>query len=296
METKETKDASLPSLMNMNRLWLKWLDVAGLFRRFRQPEEGPCPDKSKRVNVYVDLLNMIMIASGKPWLKWFDGARLFRRFLRPGEKLCAIHWFYSVGNERRAADEACIDTLMKANICHTGHAVRHIHTLGGFMPKTRPTKLADPRHEKILGRAVVDVSYWSEKCTDINLATGLVADAYEDLFDTALLVTNDSDQVATVSTLKRRPDKNLRILTPVQENGSQSKDLFDSCHDVQIIRQYHMADSQLPTVVRSGAEQIFRRPDQWTQYTGGATAGKAAKPQADSKRLSIAIKEALRPR
>jgi hypothetical protein len=55
-----------------------------------------------------------------------------------------------------------------------------------------------------------------EKESDVNIATHLVSDAYEDLFDQAFLVTNDSDLVGPLRFLRARfPKKKVKIIVPL---------------------------------------------------------------------------------
>ena len=53
-----------------------------------------------------------------------------------------------------------------------------------------------------------------EKGSDVNLATHLLSDAYENAFDAAVLITNDSDLREPVELIRNRLGKQVGILNP----------------------------------------------------------------------------------
>src|SRR5207248_1507058 len=54
-----------------------------------------------------------------------------------------------------------------------------------------------------------------EKKTDVNIATSLICDAIEDKFDTAIIITGDSDIVPALEAVKRlKPTKRLVAAFP----------------------------------------------------------------------------------
>jgi uncharacterized LabA/DUF88 family protein len=54
-----------------------------------------------------------------------------------------------------------------------------------------------------------------EKETDVNIALTLIDLAYQDAYDRAILITNDSDQVPSIrKVLERFPNKKITILIP----------------------------------------------------------------------------------
>lgn len=65
------------------------------------------------------------------------------------------------------------------------------------------------------GHHIHDGEKWNEKQSDINLALHLILDAADDLFDTAILLSADSDQAATAKIFKERfPKKCLLAVAP----------------------------------------------------------------------------------
>ncbi len=84
-----------------------------------------------------------------------------------------------------------------------------------------------------------------EKESDVNIATFLISDAYEDKFDQAFLVTNDSDLLGPLRLIRERfPKKGLKIIAPPFR--MHSKELWGlATHRAQIL-QSHIEACRLP--------------------------------------------------
>lgn len=112
-------------------------------------------------------------------------------------------------------------------------------------------------------RAVCKQTYWTheEKQTDVNIAIKLLELAVKDEYDTAVLVTGDSDMVPGVKAVKRLyPDKQIHVLIPP---SSRAKALIQACHAHRTIKKSHLADSQLPDPVRLSNGKDLTCPPAW---------------------------------
>lgn len=100
-----------------------------------------------------------------------------------------------------------------------------------------------------------------EKMTDVNIATELIVDAHSDAFDTALLISADSDLVPPVKAVRQLfPKKDVVVWFPPQRNSNSLKLAASSSFH---IGKGTVAKSQLPdTVVNSRGHQLVR-PPQW---------------------------------
>ena len=64
---------------------------------------------------------------------------------------------------------------------------------------------------------------YSEKMTDVNIAVEMMADAFQDRLDTALLVSADSDLTAPVTTtLRLFPKKRVVVAFPPERSSKDS--------------------------------------------------------------------------
>lgn len=108
-------------------------------------------------------------------------------------------------------------------------------------------------------RAVCKQTYWTheEKQTDVNIAIKLLELAVKDEYDTAVLVTGDSDMVPGIKAVKRLyPDKQVHVL---------AKALIQACHAHRTIKKSHLADSQLPNPVRLSNGKDLACPPAWQE-------------------------------
>lgn len=88
-----------------------------------------------------------------------------------------------------------------------------------------------------------------EKKTDVNIATALICDALDDKYDTAIIVTGDSDLVPALEAVKRlRPNKRLVAAFPPNR---YAKELEDATH-VRPIRIWEplLRKSRLPEAIK----------------------------------------------
>jgi len=114
------------------------------------------------------------------------------------------------------------------------------------------------------GNPKVRVIKTEEKGSDVNLATHLVSDAYEDRFDAAAVLSNDGDLVYPLSFVREKLGKQVILfnaagyrhprLAPVGTPGSSYKR----------IRHGALSASQFPAQL-TDAKGAFHRPDGWDQ-------------------------------
>jgi len=101
----------------------------------------------------------------------------------------------------------------------------------------------------------------SEKKTDVNIAVEMMVDAFGDSFDTAILVTADSDLVPPITSIKRLfPEKRIVIAFPP---GRFSQELRGEAHTSFTIGRGKFAASQLPESVTKHDGTVLVRPDKW---------------------------------
>ncbi|MBP6582540.1 MAG: NYN domain-containing protein, partial [Chromatiaceae bacterium] len=97
--------------------------------------------------------------------------------------------------------------------------------------------------------------------TDVNIAVQLLADAFEDRFDTALLVSGDSDLTTPVSQVCARfPPKRIVIALPPKRRSHQ---LIQAASGHFIINETAFRHSQLPVQVQRADGFILHRPATW---------------------------------
>ena len=106
---------------------------------------------------------------------------LSQQLSKPGQQLQAVHYFTSRirANGRNAADMRRQLTYLEALGTLPGITLH----FGHYLEKIKQCRNC--------GAQWTD---YEEKMTDVNIAVQMLADAFEDRFDTALLISADSDQ------------------------------------------------------------------------------------------------------
>lgn len=100
-----------------------------------------------------------------------------------------------------------------------------------------------------------------EKMTDVNIATSLLTDAFQDRFDTAMIVSGDSDLVPPILAVRRNfPQKKVVVVFPPNRNSAALKR-----HATQtlVVHETALRDSQLPDPVVTAVGFSIARPAQW---------------------------------
>jgi uncharacterized LabA/DUF88 family protein len=101
----------------------------------------------------------------------------------------------------------------------------------------------------------------SEKMTDVNIAVELLQDAFRDAFDSAILISADSDLIAPIEAVKKLfPTKRVIVACPP---GRFSQSLCNASSAFLKIGHGVIAKSQFPDEVRTSTGFILRRPASW---------------------------------
>jgi hypothetical protein len=98
-----------------------------------------------------------------------------------------------------------------------------------------------------------------EKGSDVNLATFLLMDAVDDLFDCAVIISNDSDLKEPIAQVRRRFRKTIGLLNP-QRYASRA--LVPLAHFVKPIRYAALSGAQFPQQL-SDKVGTFTKPARW---------------------------------
>jgi uncharacterized LabA/DUF88 family protein len=102
---------------------------------------------------------------------------------------------------------------------------------------------------------------WEEKRTDVAIALHLLADAYTDQYDTAYIVSADSDLVPAIRMIHQRfPSKRVRVWFPP---GRHSNDIRKSADFARTIPDRLVMHCQLPDPVGLADGTLIRKPDKW---------------------------------
>jgi len=212
-----------------------------------------------RVLLYVDGFNLYfgMKAAGLLRFCWLDVAELGAQLLTPGQSLVMAKYFTALiqGPEEKRLPQAA---HLEALDAHLGAKVAVV--LGRYQSQSLTCRACGA------ARPV-----WSEKKTDVNIAVELVVDAFQDRFDTAMLVSADSDLVPAIEAIRAVfPAKRVVVAFPPER---RSKELRQSAHAAFPLGRAKLAHAQLPETVTKPNGVELRRPASWRRLAeGGAPA------------------------
>lgn len=200
-----------------------------------------------RVAVFIDGFNLyygLRAKHGRKYL-WLDLAEVSRRLLRPGQTLAGVH-YYTAAVRNDPASQRNQRVYLDALRARGGVDVK----LGRYQ-------------EKVLSCRGCGASWttYEEKETDVNIAVALVAGGVRNEFDTALVLSADSDLCPAVRTLKSLdPAKRVVAVFPPKRRSDDLRRAADATFTLgdAILRQ-----AQLPQVVKDSSGRELRRPTRW---------------------------------
>lgn len=190
--------------------------------------------------VYVDGFNFYYGAVRGTKFKWLNIAQLCN-YLLPNNNIVKIKYFTALIKGRKHDPTQplrqqvylrALQTIPNLEIIK-GHFLSHIVTL--------------PLMKPIGKRKYVQVIKTEEKGSDVNIATHLLNDAFKDNFNTAVLITNDSDLLEPIKIVRNEFSKVVGILNP---HKHPSKALLPHLDFHKKIRQGVLKVSQFPSTMK----------------------------------------------
>ena len=203
-----------------------------------------------RVIVDVDGFNLYFGLRSKGWRRyyWLDLVALAISLLKPNQLLGGVQYFTSRirTNGRNIADMQRQTTYLEA----LGTLPELQSYFGHYLEK--------PKQCRQCGATWMD---YEEKMTDVNIAVQLLADAFNDRYDTALLISGDSDLTAPIKMLRAQfPAKKVIVVFPPNRQSFELKRVANAAFT---IGEAKLRQSQLPAQVQRADGFILQRPAHW---------------------------------
>lgn len=208
-------------------------------------------------HVYIDGFNLYYGAlKGRPY-KWLDLEALCRQLL-PDDRILRIRYFTAritarpsdpQGPLRQDAYLRALATLPTVTV-HEGH----------FLSNRTRMPLATPQPQ---GPTTVEVIKTEEKGSDVNLATYLLTDGYDGAYDTAVVLSNDSDLAEPIRVVKERLHQRVGIYNP-HAPRRRSAELQRVRPDFyRQVNPSHIKRSQLPDPLHTPDGRMISKPQGW---------------------------------
>ena len=206
-----------------------------------------------RTNVYIDGLNLYYRALRATPHRWLDIGKL-ARLLLPQHDIGRIRYFTAVvanrpsdptQAQRQQAYLRALQTVPDLTI-HYGH----------LLAKTKRRPLA---RQPGTGPRIVEVLDTEEKGSDVNLASYLLLDGFEDEYEMAVVVSNDSDLELPIRMARIRLGKQVGVFDP---SSRRSFELHSAASWYRPLRQGPLSASLFPYTL-SDAQGTITKPAVW---------------------------------
>lgn len=204
------------------------------------------PNGLIKVITYIDGFNLYHGICDKGWRRylWLDVYALSNNLLQFNQELVKVKYFtadITHNPPKQVRQSTYLDALSTLNFVEIikGRFLEvpfecHLCNKNGFVHK--------------------------EKMTDVNIAIEMLLDAQRDKFDTAILISADTDLVPIVKYVVQTLEKRVTIAFPPERWSDHLKDIAQ--------RHYHIgrdkfAKSQLPIKVKVSRDHFLERPPEW---------------------------------
>jgi len=222
---------------------------------FNNPFPAPLnkiPEKESKTYVYVDGFNLYYGALYKSPNKWLDLHKMCQLLL-PSHNIAKIKYF-TANVSARPYDT---DQPIRQQIYH--RALRTIPNLeiilGSFLTKQIMAPLALP----IDGKRFAKIIRTDEKGSDVNLAVHLLHDAYQKHYDTAVIISNDSDLAEAIRIVKNELGIKVGILNPHKYSSTTLRSVASFQKRIRsgVVRISQFSDTLTDT------NGTFQKPSSW---------------------------------
>ena len=203
--------------------------------------------RQQRVITYIDGYNLYhgLLAAGLRSSRWLDLTKLGTTLLKPGQQLVLTRYFttWVKGNQAKAHKQLRYVDALKTR---GGIEIDY----GRFLQKPDTCRRCGHKWTKK-----------EEKRTDVNIAVRLLEDAYDNGYDTAIVVSGDSDLVSPIKAIHRRfPHREVLVAFPPMR---QSNDLRRVADGAYRISDRHIRECRLPRTVTRPDGITLTAPQGW---------------------------------
>lgn len=201
-----------------------------------------------RVSVYVDGFNLYYGMRSKAWSRfyWLDIRALAGNLLKPNQQLSDVRYFTSRITGKRRDKQRRQTQYLDALGTRKGLSIH----LGQYLAKQRQCRKCGEQW-----------TVYEEKMSDVNIAVHLLNDAQDDTFDTAILLSGDSDLAAPIeSVISRYQHKRVVVVFPPNRVSDKLSRIASATYNLS---RKDLKDSQLPEKVIKPNGFILSRPSKW---------------------------------
>lgn len=201
----------------------------------------------ERVLGFVDGFNLYfgLKQAGYDSLLWLDVSRLVGSLCKPHQECMGVHYFTARLNgpgPKHNRQKILLEAYETLAAC-TVH-------FGVYQTNSRTcSSCGTPWNQT------------NEKMTDVNIAVEMLSAAFKDEFDTALLISGDSDLAPAIQKTRELFGKRVVVAFPPKRFSTRLRDLASA---YTYISRAHLAKSQLAATVTRQDGFVLHCPASWT--------------------------------
>jgi uncharacterized LabA/DUF88 family protein len=211
-----------------------------------------------KTNVYIDGFNLYFGCLKRTPHRWLDLDAFCRAsFPPPRNQLNHIRYFTAHVNARPNNPQ---QRLRQQTYLRALRTIPHltIH-LGSYLEKPVRMPLHPP---PATGPKTVQVMKSEEKGSDVNLAAYLLVDAFDDEYEAAVVVSNDSDLAEPIRLVRRKFRKTVLVLHPCGPGRKRSIELRNVASKSINVDASLLAGCQFPPTLNDVVGTIHK-PASW---------------------------------
>lgn len=151
--------------------------------------------------------------------KWLDLRKLCENYLKSDESISDVYYFSAVAHWFKDAGKSKRHKTYIAKLRENGVKIK----LGKFKEKDKSCPVCNAKYKS-----------HEEKRTDVNIALQIVCDAFDDKYDTAILVSGDTDMIPAVEMLKSMGlNKKIGVLFPPGRGTNELRNAVDFSKNIK---------------------------------------------------------------
>ena len=203
----------------------------------------------KRILFFVDGFNVYHALDDDPKYhkyKWLDYSNLVKRFVSKQDQIVDVFYFTAYAHwnpQKMARHQLLVRALMASGVKVV---------FGKFKNKDHKCRLCRGKY-----------STFEEKQTDVNIAIKLFQSAINNDFETAVIISGDSDLIPAIEAVKTTfPTKQIGLVVPI---GRRAKELMSVCDFRIKMKEIHLRTSQFPDTIVLDPDKniVLQRPPSW---------------------------------
>jgi uncharacterized LabA/DUF88 family protein len=201
----------------------------------------------QKIITYIDGFNLYFGLKEKGWKRyyWLNLVALAKSLLKPGQNLLKVKYFtsrISLPAEKAKRQNEFIEAL------------ETLPELSIYYGKYQTNDITCTKCGHIMLKP-------NEKMTDVNIAVEMLADAFMDSFDVAILISADSDLTGPIKHIRKLfPQKQVIIAFPPSRFSYELQKVANATFP---IGRKKFAESMFPDNVIKKDGHVLKRPERW---------------------------------